>query len=201
MIELEPHKNKDKKDKKQNTKMAQEDIELNLNFENEIKTEHSNEDLRFYNLKVFSDQKIIILYISQVLDRIIREEEDFNQLTQNFMITVATRKLEERNRKNLNIIATLAQDGRKDLRKVIMDQKRLGLISYEDFGDILAKEIDAGEDVPDFDRDMELIDDLKENEDISGDLIEEKIKDKIYEREAEEEYSYVAGEDEDYDDF
>ena len=43
--------------------MAQEDIELNLNFENEIKTEHSNEDLRFYNLKVFSDQKIIILYI------------------------------------------------------------------------------------------------------------------------------------------
>ena len=203
MIEQEPHKNKDKnkKDKKQNTKMSQEDIELNLNFENEIKTEKSEDDLRLHNLKVFSDQKIIILYISQVLDRIIREEEDFNQLTQNYMTTVNTRKLEERNRKNLNIIATLAQDGRKDLRKVIMDQKRLGLISYEDFGDILAKEIDAGEDISEFDRDMELINDLRENEDISGDLIEEKIKEKIYEREVEEEYSYVPGEDEDYDDF
>ena len=48
---------------------------------------------------------------------------------------------------------------------------------------------------------MELINDLRENEDISGDLIEEKIKEKIYEREVEEEYSYVAGEDDDYDDF
>ena len=47
---------------------------------------------------------------------------------------------------------------------------------------------------------MELIEDLRENEDVSGDLIEEKIKEKIYEREVEDEYSYVAGEDDDYDD-
>lgn len=197
MIELEPHKNK--KEKKQNTKSTYEDIELN--FENEIKKEHTQDDLRFYNLKVFSDQKIIILYISNVLDRIIREEEDFNQLTQNYMTTVATRKLEERNRKNLKLIASLAQDGRKDLRRVIMDQKRLGLIDYEDFQDIIGKEIDAGEDVSEFDRDMELIDELKDNENVSGDLIEEKIKEKIYQREMEEEYSYVAGEDDDFDDF
>ena len=62
-----------------------------------------------------------------------KEEDDFNQLTQSYMITVANRKLEERNRKNLKLITILAQDGKKDLRKVIMDQKRLGLIDYEDF--------------------------------------------------------------------
>jgi hypothetical protein len=196
MIELEPEKKK-KKDLQLISKADQEDIDLTIDIK-----EQSEYDERILNIKVFSDQKIIILYVSQIIDRIFKEEEDFNQLTQSYMTNVANRKLEERNRKNLNIIAILAQDGRKDLRKVIMDQKRLGLIDYEDFNDILAEEIAASEDKPAFDRDMELIDELNNMEDVDGHLIEEKRRQKILDQEIEDdEYSYVMGEDDDIDDF
>ena len=154
MIDIQPEKVKSKKNQLL-SKVDQEDIELPMESDNK-----SEEELRIFNSKTFSDQKIVILYISQIIDRIVKEEDDFNQLTQSYMITVANRKLEERNRKNLKLITILAQDGKKDLRKVIMDQKRLGLIDYEDFEDILAKDIQAGEETPAFDRDMEIIDQL-----------------------------------------
>ena len=118
------------------------------------------------------------------------------------MTIVTTRKQEERVRKNLNLFAILAQDGRKDLRRVILDQKRLGLIDYEDFEDILNQDIQAGEDKPAFDRDMELLDELNENEDIDGHIIEEKRKQKMNDYDVDDdEYSYVAGEDDDIEDF
>ncbi len=202
MIDIQPEKEKEKgfgKSKKNQllSKVGQEEVDLV--FDGESKTE---EELRIFNLKIFSDQKIIILYVSQIIDRIVKEEEDFNQLTQSYMITVANRKLEERNRKNLKLITILAQDGKKDLRKVIMDQKRLGLIDYEDFEDILAKDIQAGEDTPAFDRDMEIIDQLNELEGVDGHVIEEKKRQKLLDYEVEEdEYSYVAGEDDDIDEF
>ena len=83
-----------------------------------------------------------------------------------------------------------------------MDQKRLGLIDYEDFNDILAEEIAASEDKPAFDRDMELIDELNNMEDVDGHIIEEKKRQKILDQEIEDdEYSYVMGEDDDIDDF
>jgi hypothetical protein len=196
MIELEPEKKK-KKDMQLISKADQEDIDLTIDIK-----EQSEYDERILNIKVFSDQKVIILYISQIIDRIFKEEDDFNQLTQSYMTSVANRKLEERNRKNLNVIAILAQDGRKDLRKVIMDQKRLGLIDYEDFNDILAEEIAASEDKPAFDRDMELIDELNNMEDVDGHIIEEKKREKMLDQEIEDdEYSYVMGEDDDIDDF
>ena len=196
MIEIEPEKNK-KRDLKFTSKSDLDDIDLTIDLK-----EQTEFDSRIINLKTFSDQKAIILYISQIIDRIIKEEDDFSQLTQSYMTGVATRKLEERNRKNLNIIAILAQDGRKDLRRVIMDQKRLGLIDYEDFADILADEIAAGEDKPAFDRDMELIDELNNMEDVDGHVIEEKIRQKLLDQEIEDdEYSYVQGEDDDIDEF
>jgi hypothetical protein len=118
------------------------------------------------------------------------------------MSTVESRKLEERNRKNLNLIKILADDGRKDLRRVLADQKRLGLIDYEDYADILGKEIEASEDVPAFDRDMELIDELNNMDDVDGHVIEEKKRQKLLDYEIEDdEYSYVAGEDDDIEDF
>jgi len=196
MIDIQPEKVKSKKNQLL-SKVDQEDIELPMESDNK-----SEEELRIFNLKTFSDQKIVILYISQIIDRIVKEEDDFNQLTQSYMITVANRKLEERNRKNLKLITILAQDGKKDLRKVIMDQKRLGLIDYEDFEDILAKDIQAGEETPAFDRDMEIIDQLNEMEGVDGHVIEEKKRQKMLDYEVEEdEYSYVAGEDDDIDEF
>jgi hypothetical protein len=106
------------------------------------------------------------------------------------MTIISNRKQEERVRKNLNLIAILAQDGRKDLRKAILEQKRLGLIDYEDFQDILAEEIDGGNDnVPTFDRDMELLDELNDNEDVQGHVVEEKRKQKLLEYEEADEDS------------
>jgi hypothetical protein len=175
----------------------QKDIDLMLNMESNENMNISEDEAKQINLKTFSDQKIITLYVYQIIEKILKDEDDFNELTQNYMTIVANRKQEERIRKNLNLIAILAQDGRKDLRKVILDQKRLGLIDYEDFEDILNEDIQAGEDKPVFDRDMELLDDLQ-NEDVDGHLIEEKRKDKLLEYDIEEdEFSYMAGEDED----
>jgi hypothetical protein len=106
------------------------DLTGELNRSNVDKFE---EDIRNFNLKVFSDRKIIILYITQIMDRIFKEEEDFNQLTQSYLTIVYNKKIEERNRKTLSIFAKLAiDDTRKDLRKAILDQKRLGLIDYDD---------------------------------------------------------------------
>jgi hypothetical protein len=205
MIEYKPEKQKGK-NIPFTTKVDQEDIDMMIDFGNQEQIQNENQksedDVRNFNLKVFSDQKIIILYIYQIIERIIKEEDDFNQLTQNYMTIVSTRKQEERVRKNLNLIAILAQDGRKDLRRVILDQKRLGLIDYEDFEDILNQDIQAGEDKPAFDRDMELLDELNENEDIDGHIIEEKRKQKMNDYDVDDdEYSYVAGEDDDIDDF
>jgi hypothetical protein len=201
MIEYKPEKQKGK-NMQFTTKVDQEDIDMMVDFGSGNQETKSDEDVRNFNLKVFSDQKIIILYIYQIVERIIKEEDDFNQLTQNYMTIVTTRKQEERVRKNLNLFAILAQDGRKDLRRVILDQKRLGLIDYEDFEDILNQDIQAGEDKPAFDRDMELLDELNENEDIDGHIIEEKRKQKMNDYDVDDdEYSYVAGEDDDIDDF
>jgi hypothetical protein len=197
MIEYKPE---DKKEKniQFTSKVGQEEItDLIVNYD-----EKSEEDIRNFNMKLFSDQKIIILYVYQIMERIFKEEDEFNQLTQNYMTIVNNRKQEERVRKNLNLIAILAQDGRKDLRRVILDQKRLGLIDYEDFEDILNQDIQAGEDKPLFDRDMELLDQLNDNDDVDGHIIEEKKKDKLIDYDVEEdEYSYVAGEDDDIEDF
>jgi hypothetical protein len=161
------------------------------------------EDIRNFNLKVFSDRKIIILYITQIMDKIFKEEEDFNQLTQSYLTIVYNKKIEERNRKTLSIFAKLAvDDTRKDLRRAILDQKRLGLIDYDDFEDIIEREINAGEDKVPFDRDMELLDDLNEMGEVPGDLIEEKRRQKMLDYEVEDdEYDYVPGEDDDIEDF
>jgi hypothetical protein len=203
MIEYKPDKQKGK-NIQFTTKVDQEDIDMMVDLAqipNEVQ-KSEDDDIRNFNLKVFSDQKIIVLYIYQIIERIIKEEDEFNQLTQNYMTIVTTRKQEERVRKNLNLIAILAQDGRKDLRRVILDQKRLGLIDYEDFEDILNQDIQAGEDKPAFDRDMELLDELNENEDIDGHIIEEKRKQKMNDYDVDDdEYSYVAGEDDDIEDF
>ncbi len=197
MIEYKPE---DKKEKniQFTSKVDQEEItDLIVNYD-----EKSEEDIRNFNMKLFSDQKIIILYVYQIMERIFKEEDEFNQLTQGYMTIVNTRKQEERVRKNLNLIAILAQDGRKDLRRVILDQKRLGLIDYEDFEDILNQDIQAGEDKPLFDRDMELLDQLNDNDDVDGHIIEEKRRDKLIDYDVEEdEYSYIAGEDDDIEDF
>jgi hypothetical protein len=49
---------------------------------------------------------------------------------------------------------------------------------------------------------MELLDELNENEDIDGHIIEEKRKQKMNDYDVDDdEYSYVAGEDDDIDDF
>jgi hypothetical protein len=197
MIEYKPEKKKSK-NIQFTSKVDQEDIDLIADFNKD----KSEDDIRNFNLKVFSDQKIIIQYIYQIIEKIIKEENDFNQLTQEYMTIVTTRKQEERVRKNLNLIAILAQDGRKDLRRVILDQKRLGLIDYEDFEDILNEDIQAGEDKPAFDRDMELLDEMNENSDIDGHIIEEKKRQKMLDYDvADDEYSYIAGEDDDIEDF
>jgi hypothetical protein len=176
------------------------DLTGELNRSNVDKFE---EDIRNFNLKVFSDRKIIILYITQIMDRIFKEEEDFNQLTQSYLTIVYNKKIEERNRKTLSIFAKLAiDDTRKDLRKAILDQKRLGLIDYDDFEDIIEREINAGEDKVPFDRDMELLDELNEMGEVPGDLIEEKRRQKMLDYEVEDdEYDYVPGEDDDIEDF
>ncbi len=193
MISMQPEKKKSKQ-MQLLIKADVEDIDLTM--------DEKEANSQMFNLKVFSDQKIILLYISQIIDKIVKEEEDFSQLTKTYMATVESRKLEERNRKNLNLIKILANDDRKDLRKVLADQKRLGLIDYEDYADILEKEIAAGEDVPAFDRDMELIDELNNMDDVDGHVIEEKKRQKLLDYEVEEdEYSYVAGEDDDIEDF
>jgi len=180
-------------------KNDQGEPDLDLDLEG---TRNLDEDIRNFNLQKFSDQKVMILYIDIILAKIMREEETFDRLTQSYMTIVADAAKEERNRKNLKLIAHLATEGRKDLRKVIMDQKRLGLIDYEDFADILQKDIEAGEDQPIFDRDMEVLDQLGENPDVAGHLIEEKRQDKMMEYEIEEnEYSYVAGEEDDFEEF
>ena len=197
MIEYKPE-NKKEKNIQFTSKVDQEEItDLIVNYD-----EKSEEDIRNFNMKLFSDQKIIILYVYQIMERIFKEEDEFNQLTQGYMTIVNNRKQEERIRKNLNLIAILAQDGRKDLRRVILDQKRLGLIDYEDFEDILNEDIQAGEDKPLFDRDMELLDQLNNNDDVDGHIIEEKKKEKMLDYDIEEdEYSYVAGEDDDIEEF
>ncbi len=161
------------------------------------------DDIRNFNLKVFSDRKIIILYITQIMDKIFKEEEDFNQLTQSYLTIVYNKKIEERNRKTLSIFAKLAvDDTRKDLRRAILDQKRLGLIDYDDFEDIIEREINAGEDKVNFDRDMELLDELNQLDDVPGDVIEEKRRQKMLDYEVEDdEYDYVPGEDDDIEDF
>lgn len=193
MISLQPEKKKSKQ-MQLIIKADMEDVDLTM--------DEKDPNMQLFNLKVFSDQKIILLYISQIIDKIMKEEEDFSQLTKTYMSTVESRKLEERNRKNLNLIKILADDGRKDLRRVLADQKRLGLIDYEDYADILEKEIAAGEDVPAFDRDMELIDELNNMDDVDGHVIEEKKRQKLLDYEIEDdEYSYVAGEDDDIEDF
>jgi hypothetical protein len=166
-------------------------------------TDKFEDDVRNFNLKVFSDRKIIILYITQIMDKIFKEEEDFNQLTQSYLTIVYNKKIEERNRKTLSIFAKLAvDDTRKDLRRAILDQKRLGLIDYDDFEDIIEREINGGEDKVPFDRDMELLDELNEMGEVAGDLIEEKRRQKMLDYEVEDdEYDYVPGEDDDIDDF
>ena len=183
-----------------------EELDDNLQDITINKDEDSKKDLddqnRNFNLQKFSDQKIMILYVDIILNKIMKEEDTFDHLTQDYMTIVADGAKEERNRKNLKLIAHLAAEGRKDLRKVIMDQKRLGLIDYEDFADILQKDIQAGEDQPLFDRDMEILDELAENPDIPGDVIEKKRQEKLMDYAIEEdEESYVAGEDDDFDDF
>jgi hypothetical protein len=198
MIEYKPENKKEKNVQFTSRVDADEIDNLIFNFD----TNKADEDIRNFNIKQFSDQKIIILYIYQIIERIFKEEDEFNQLTQGYMTIVTTRKQEERIRKNLNLIAILAQDGRKDLRRVILDQKRLGLIDYEDFEDILNEDIQAGEDKPAYDRDMELIDELNQNSDIDGHIIEEKKKEKMLEYDInDDEYSYLAGEDDDIEDF
>jgi hypothetical protein len=180
-------------------------ITNNINQKDDETTESQkdlDDQIRNFNLQKFSDQKIMILYVDIILNKIMKEEDTFDHLTQDYMTIVADGAKEERNRKNLKLIAHLAAEGRKDFRKVIMDQKRLGLIDYEDFADILQKDIQAGEDQPIFDRDMEILDELAENPDVPGDVIEKKRQDKLIDLEIEEEeYSYVAGEDDDFDDF
>ena len=181
-------------------KNDQDEAEMELDLENN--QQNMDDQIRNFNLQKFTDQKVMILYVDIILGKIMREEDTFDHLTQDYMTIVADGAKEERNRKNLKLIAHLAAEGRKDLRKVIMDQKRLGLIDYEDFADILEKDIQAGEDQPIFDRDMEVLDQLAENPDVPGHLIEEKRNDKLLEYEIEEnEYSYVAGEDDDLDEF
>lgn len=173
--------------------------ELDLDLQ---ENKNLDDELRNFNLQKFSDQKIMILYIDIILTKIMREEDTFDRLTQSYMTIVSDAAKEERNRKNLKLIAHLATEGRKDFRKVIMDQKRLGLIDYEDFADILEKDIQAGEDQPIFDRDMEILDQLANDPDVDGYLVEEKRQDKMIEYGIEEdEYSYVAGEEDDLDEF
>lgn len=193
MIEIQPKKKETFKSQFI-TKTDQEELDLEL--------DHKEDDLRNFNLQKFSDQKVIILYVHQILDKIFKEEQTFDQLTQSNMTIIENRKREERNRKNLKLMAILASDGQKDLRRVIMDQKRLGLIDYEDFADILQENIDAGEDKPQYDRDMEILDQLNNDENIQGHIVEEKLRDKLIDYQIEEdEFSYVAGEDDDIEDF
>jgi hypothetical protein len=199
MIEFKYEK---KKSKRENEAIRADQDDLDLSDNMDVNFEKSELELQNFNMKNFSEQKVIILYVSQIIERIVKEERDFNELTQSYMTIISNRKQEERVRKNLNLIAILAQDGRKDLRKAILEQKRLGLIDYEDFQDILAEEIDAGNDnVAPFDRDMELLDELNDNEDIQGHVVEEKRKQKLLEYDEADEDSYVPGEEDDYDDF
>jgi hypothetical protein len=178
-----------------------DDTEEEISVDQEEGTQKDMDDqIRHFNLQKFSDQKIMILYVDIILNKIMREEDTFDHLTQDYMTIIADGAKEERNRKNLKLIAHLAAEGRKDFRKVIMDQKRLGLIDYEDFADILQKDIQAGEDQPAFDTDMQQLDDLNENPDVPGDVAEKKRQEKLMEYAIEEdEDTYVPGEDDDDD--